>query len=42
MVFCRGLMQAEVMEKKFEFPLVFGFDKEQLREVSHNPMKYSE
>jgi len=39
-VFCRGLMQAEVLEKEFEFPLVFGFDKEQLREVSHNPMKY--
>lgn len=39
-VFCRALMQAEVMEKEFEFPLVFGFDKEQLREVSHNPMKY--
>jgi propanediol utilization protein/ethanolamine utilization cobalamin adenosyltransferase len=39
-VFCRGLMQAEVMEKKFEFPLVFGFDKDQLREVSHDPMKY--
>ena len=39
-VFCRGLMQAEVMEKEFEFPKIFGFDKEQLREVSHNPMKY--
>jgi propanediol utilization protein len=39
-VFCRKLMQAEVMEKEFDFPLVFGFDKEQLREVSHNPMKY--
>lgn len=39
-VFCRTLMQAEVMEKEFEFPVVFGFDKEQLREVSHNPMKY--
>lgn len=39
-VYCRGLMQAEVMEKEFEFPLVFGFDKDQLREVSHNPMKY--
>lgn len=39
-VFCRTLMQAEVMEKEFEFPIVFGFDKEQLREVSHNPMKY--
>lgn len=39
-VFCRGLMQAEVMEKEFEFPSMFGFDKEQLREVSHNPMKY--
>ena len=39
-VFCRTLMQAEVMEKKFDFPIVFGFDKEQLREVSHNPMKY--
>lgn len=39
-LFCRGLMQAEVLDKVFEFPLVFGFDKEQLREVSHNPMKY--
>ncbi len=39
-VFCRSLMQAEVLEKEFAFPLVFGFDKEQLREVSHNPMKY--
>jgi len=39
-VFCRSLMQAEVLEKEFEFPLMFGFDKEQLREVSHNPMKY--
>jgi propanediol utilization protein/ethanolamine utilization cobalamin adenosyltransferase len=38
--FCRGLMQAEVMEKPFDFPLIFGFDKDQLREVSHNPMKY--
>lgn len=39
-VFCRSLMQAEVLEKKFEFPIMFGFDKEQLREVSHNPLKY--
>jgi len=39
-LFCRGLMQAEVLEKEFEFPLIFGFDKEQVREVSHNPMKY--
>jgi len=39
-VFCRSLMQAEVLEKEFEFPLMFGFDKEQLREVSHNPLKY--
>jgi propanediol utilization protein/ethanolamine utilization cobalamin adenosyltransferase len=39
-VFCRSLMQAEVLEKDFEFPLMFGFNKEQLREVSHNPMKY--
>lgn len=38
--FCRALMQAEVTGKDFDFPLVFGFDKEQLREVSHNPMKY--
>lgn len=39
-IFCRSLMQAEVLEKEFEFPLMFGFDQEQLREVSHNPMKY--
>ena len=39
-IFCRTLMQAEVMEKEFQFPLVFGFDKDQLREVSHNPTKY--
>ncbi|HML36200.1 MAG TPA: phosphate propanoyltransferase [Bacillota bacterium] len=39
-VFCRGLMQAEVLEKEFEFPLIFGFDKEQLRAVSHDPVKY--
>jgi propanediol utilization protein len=39
-VFCRRLMQAEVLEKEFDFPLMFGFDKEQIREVSHNPMKY--
>lgn len=39
-LFCRGLMQAEVLEKEFQFPLIFGFDKDQLREVSHNPMKY--
>ena len=39
-VFCRGLMQAEVLEKKFDFPVIFGFNKEQLREISHDPMKY--
>lgn len=39
-VFCRGLMQAEVLEKEFDFPLIFGFNKEQLREISHDPMKY--
>ncbi|HWQ78125.1 MAG TPA: phosphate propanoyltransferase [Anaerovoracaceae bacterium] len=40
LVFCRGLMQAEVLERKFVFPTVFGLNKEQIREVSHNPMKY--
>ena len=39
-VFCRSLMQAEVLGKEFEFPTMLGFDKDQLREVSHNPMKY--
>jgi propanediol utilization protein/ethanolamine utilization cobalamin adenosyltransferase len=39
-VFCRGLMQAEVLGKEFDFPLIFGFNKEQLREISHDPMKY--
>ncbi|QOX64055.1 phosphate propanoyltransferase [Anoxybacterium hadale] len=39
-VFCRGLMQAEVLEKEFDFPIIFGFNKEQLREISHDPMKY--
>lgn len=39
-VFCRGLMQAEVLEKEFDFPVIFGFNKEQLREISHDPMKY--
>ncbi|MDF3000950.1 MAG: propanediol utilization protein [Bacillota bacterium] len=39
-VFCRGLMQAEVLEKEFDFPVIFGFNKAQLREISHDPMKY--
>jgi propanediol utilization protein/ethanolamine utilization cobalamin adenosyltransferase len=39
-VFCRGLMQAEVLERKFVFPTIFGLNKDQLREVSHDPLKY--
>lgn len=39
-VFARNLMQAEVGNKEFVFPKVFGFGQAELREVSHNPMKY--
>ena len=38
--FTRSLMMAEVGQKLFEFPKVFGMDEGQLREVSHYPNKY--